>query len=149
MKTLLYFILPLTFVSCCLGIPKCPEGNNSAAFRIRNSTNGNDLVFGLTKVYNKDSIKFYSLIGSDTIYHTYNPGAYSNVPLDSLLFVSFDSRKIKIVYVKLNDIDLDTLSLNYRLSSSTCCGDRIYVSPASYNNNYLENSSDGITIIKK
>ena len=149
MKILLHFILPITLISCCFGNRKCPEGNNSATFRIQNSTNGNDLVFGLSKIYNKDSIKFYSMSGTDTIFHSYMAGAYSDIPQDSLLFVRFDNRQIKTVYVRLNNIDVDTLNLNYSLSSSACCGDRINVSPVSYNNKYLETSSNGITIIKK
>lgn len=150
MKTFLYFFLPLTLASCCLGNRKCNQDNYSSRFRILDKTNGNDLVFGPAKVYDKNSIRFFSLNGTDTIFHHYGAGPNPNPGQDSLLFVAFDYRKNEIVFVKLNSLDIDTLTVIYHLEdASPCCTDYSVVTPTNFNNNPLEQITGDITIIKK
>lgn len=150
MKTFFYFFLPLTLASCCIGNRKCNQDYNSSRFRIVDKTSGNDLVFGSTKIYDKNFITFYSLNGVDTIFHHYGAGPNPNPGQDSLLFVDFDYRKQRIVFVKLSNSDIDTLNVIYELvDASPCCSDYYALKPDSYNNKPLEVLSGGVTIIKK
>jgi hypothetical protein len=150
MKTLFYLILSFTFVSCCVGNRKCAQDYNSARFRIISIVNENDLVFGPSKIYDKNSIKFFSLSGTDTIFHHYGAGPNPNPGEDSLLFVDFDYRKKETVYIKLNNADIDTIVLAYQtIDASPCCPDYLEGKPISCNNNFLQQLSGGITIIKK
>ena len=150
LKVFFYVILPITFASCCLGNRKCNQDYSSARFRIVNSTNGQDLVFGSTKVYDKDFIKFYSLNGPDTIIHHYGAGPNPNPGQDSLLFVDFDYRKKETVFIRLTNTDVDTLNVIYQLvDASPCCPDYTTAKPNSFNNKSLEQITGGITIIKK
>lgn len=150
MKTLFYFILLLTLTSCCLGNRKCNQDYNSSRFRIVDKTSGNDLVFGSNKIYDKYFITFYSLNGTDTIFHHYGAGPNPNPGQDSLLFVVFDYRKKEMVFVRLSNTDIDTLSLSYPIvDASPCCPDYTSAKPTSLNNNYLEQITGGITILRK
>lgn len=148
-------LIPVLFLtgiltSCCLGNRKCRQDYNSAAFRILSAANGQDLVFGPSGIYDKNLIKFYSLDGTDTIYHHYGAGHNPNPGQDSLLFVSFDYRKKEIVYVSLNASDIDTMTLTYEtVDGSPCCQDYSEVHPARYNNAFLQTITGGITIINK
>ena len=150
MKTFLYFILPITLASCCLGNRKCNQNYNSSRFRIVSLTNGQDLVFGPAKIFSKESIKFYSLNGTDTIFHTYGAGPNPNPGQDSLLFVQYDYRNKEIVFIKLNNNDIDTLNLVYDVvDASPCCEDYTAVRPNLYNNSSLQQISGGITLLNK
>lgn len=150
MKLLSFIILPITLASCCLGNRKCIQDINSSRFRIVDKISGNDLVFGSTSVYDKSMIKFYSLNGIDTIYHNYGAGPNPNPGEDSLLYVNFDYRKKDTVFVKLSDADIDTLSVTYPIiDGSPCCSSYTSVKPISLNNNFVEEISGGITILKK
>lgn len=150
MKIFFYALFPLTITSCCLGNRKCNQDYSSARFRIVNSINGQDLVFGPTKIYDKDVIKFYSLSGIDTILHNYGAGPNPNPGQDSLLFVDFDYRKQNTVFIRLTSSDIDTLNITYEMvDGSPCCPDYSAVKPNSFNNKQLEILTGGVTIIKK
>ena len=149
-KLILFAFLPLIIISCCLGNRKCPLEFNSARIRIVNSTNGNDLVFGSTRIYDKNFIVFYSLNGLDTIFHHYNPGPNTNPGQDSLLFVDFDYRNYETVFLRLTNSEIDTLHLNYQLiHASACCDDYLSVKLNRFNNEPLEMLDGGITLIRK
>ena len=150
LKIFPFILVPLIITSCCLGNRKCNQDNTSARFRIVNSTTGQDLVFGATKVYDKNFIKFYSLSGIDTIWHHYGAGPNPNPGQDSLLFVDFDYRKQNIVFIRLTNSDIDTLKVEYDLvDASPCCPDYFQARPSSINNKPLETMTGGITLIKK
>mgnify|MGYP007095241197 FL=1 len=120
-KIFFYALFPLTIASCCLGNRKCNPDYTSARFRIVNSLNGQDLVFGSSKIYDKDFIKFYSLNGTDTILHHYGTGPNPNPGQDSILFVDFDYRKQNVVFVRLTNSDIDTLNIIYELVDASPC----------------------------
>jgi len=150
MKIFFYSLLALTITSCCLGNRKCKQDYSSARFRIVNSINGQDLVFGSGKIYDKNFIKFYSLNGTDTILHNYGAGPNPNPGQDSLLYVDFDYRKQNVVYIKLTNSDIDTLNVIYELvDASPCCPDYSSVKPINFNNKQLEVLTGGVTLIKK
>jgi hypothetical protein len=152
MKIFFVLLIPLmTITSCCLtGDRKCYQGNNSAIFRILSGSNGQDLVFGPSGIYDKNLIKFYSINGIDTIFHYYGAGPNPNPGQDSLLFVTFDHRKKDTVYVLLNNSDTDTLYLKYQMvDGAPCCPDYSQIYPSKYNKTFLQTMSGGITIINK
>jgi len=150
MKIFFYFILPFIFASCCLANRKCNQDNLSSRLRIVDKTNGQDLVFGPTKIYDPNFIEFYSLNGADTIFHHYGPGPNPNPSEDSLLFVNFDFRKNETVFVRLSNTDIDTLSLTYQIiDASPCCEDYTMVRSISVGNNILEETAGGIVLLQK
>ena len=150
MKVFFYIILPIVLSSCCIGNRKCNQDNNSSRFRILSASNGQDLVFGASKIYSKDFIKFYSLSGTDTVFHSYGAGPNPNPGEDSLLFVQFDYRKNETVFLKLSNTDTDTLKLVYEVvDASPCCENYTSVKPELHNNNVMQQLRGGITIIKK
>ena len=149
MRVLIFSIL-FPFISCCIGNRKCQQDDNSARFRILDKITGNDLVFGPSRIYDKNFISFYSLNGTDTIFHSFSAGPNPQPGQDSLLFVQFDNRKKLTVFVRLNNADTDTLGLSYvSVDEAPCCPDFLEVVPLSYNNRSLDQSPGGITIIKK
>ena len=149
-KISFYTLLLLTIDSCCLGTRECKQDYTSSRFRVVNSLNGQDLVFGPAKFYDKDFIKFYSLDGADTVFHHYVAGPNSEPGQDSLLFVDFDYRKQNIVFIRFTNSDIDTLNLIYELvDASPCCPDYSIVKPISLNNKPLEVTTGGVALIKK
>jgi hypothetical protein len=58
---------------------------------------------------------------------------------DSVLFVSFDYRKNETVFVQLNNLDIDTLSMAYQVvNAAPCCENYTNANPILLNNTYLE-----------
>ena len=150
MKSLLAIITPLIFISCCFGNRKCKQDDNNSTFKIIDKTNGNDLVFGSTRVYDKNAIVFYSINAADTVIHNYGSGPGPNPGHDSLLYVEFDYRKFATVFIRLNTSDIDTISLSYPIEdASPCCTDYSIVKPVSLNGLQLERTTDGIIVLKK
>lgn len=150
MKVFIYTLYPFILVSCCLANRKCKGDDFSARFRIVSLSTGKDLVFGSAKVYNKDSIKFYSVNGSDTIHHPFGAGPNPNPGEDSLLFVNFDYQKNENVFVQLTNTDIDTMTLSYQSTDgSQCCPDYTIVLVNSYNNKMPEAAPGGIILVRK
>ena len=142
-------VLVMLLDSCCFGNRKCKSDYNSVRIRILNS-GGQDLVFGPSRIYDKNSIRFYSLNGTDTVHHRCEPGPNAIPGYDSLLYVDFDYSKQENVYVLLSSSDIDTLKLAYPVvDASPCCPDYSNVNTVSYNNNVLQTPNSGITIIYK
>ena len=150
MKIIFYYIVILTLTSCCFGNRKCPQDNKSTIFRLVDKTTGADLVFGPTGLYNKDSIAFFSLTGTDTVFHNYGAGPNSSPGQDSLLFVSFDHRNFETMFLRLNSLDVDTLRINYEIiDAGPCCNDYTNSQPLSYNNNPVKQIQGGVTALMK
>jgi hypothetical protein len=150
MKELFYIFLPLILGSCCLGNAKCKLDNNDVRFRIVNATSGEDLLFGATKIYDKDSIRLYSINGNDTIFHFCKAGANPNPGQDSLLYVTFDQRKYQNVILEISDSDVDTISLDYPTTNvSPCCEDYTTAVPRTLNSTPIEILTGGISLLKK
>ena len=97
-------------------MPSDVDGN----FRIVSDTSGKDLVFGPNKIYNKDSIRFFSVNGIDTI--VFKPDAVPVVGTsDSALRVFFNPT-FPIAYMRLSDGDVDTLAITSESYDTDCCG---------------------------
>jgi len=97
-------------------IPSDIDGN----FRIISDTSGKDLVFGPDKIYNKDSIRFFSINGTDTV--VFRPEAVPVVGTpDSALRVFFNPT-YATAYMVLSDGDVDTLAITSESYDTDCCG---------------------------
>lgn len=134
---------------CCLGNRKCNQEDLNERYRVLN-TSGMDLVFGPGKRFDKNTIRFFSLNGTDTVFHHYGPGPNPDPGGDSLLFVSYDYRKYETVFVKLDPTDTDTISIRYEaVDGSPCCPDYTAAVTARYNSVVPVTGFGGITVLKK
>jgi len=146
-RTIIIMILGLYLSSCnpCNNLD-CPPPFPEGQFKILSLVNGNDLVFGSNKIYNKDQIKFYSLKGADTIFLNYEAIWYPGD--DSLLAVRF-LPEIETAYIKLNNSDTDTLKMSYKTHVSKCCGTITSVANLRFNNQMDIRGRYGIFELKK
>jgi hypothetical protein len=119
------------FSSCdyCSTI-ECSPGSLPVAFRLLNQTGDTDMVFGPAFSYHKDSIRFYTLAGSDTIGLQYQPSMLGN---DSVLLVNISLTTITNVYMELNAFDTDTFRVTYRNLNEKCCGAYTQIDSLRYN----------------
>jgi hypothetical protein len=147
--SLLSFVLLLQ-AGCCFGNRKCKENKYTARFRFIDIHTGQDLAFGPSRQFNPKEIKFYSLIGTDTVFHNYAASHNSSPGGDSLLSVVFDNRKPETVFVRLNGTDTDTLQLSFNeIDASPCCPDYTETQPIGYNNAGIVEQAGGVSILKK
>lgn len=128
MKPFKYLSLLLTILftqSCVIDRPckgtngACPDSFESF-FRIISRTDGKDLVYGSNKVYNKSEIKIFSTKGVDTTFATYQPSRLVKDGYDSVLYFRLTS-KVDTIFMRLNNSDIDTITLSYGLSEGRCC----------------------------
>lgn len=131
MRFLSLFVAFAVFSSCdyCSTID-CSPGSVPIAFRLLNQTGDTDLVFGRASSYHKDSIRFYTLQGSDTIGLQYQP---SILGTDSVLEVNVLLNTITNVYMELNAFDTDTFHVTYRNFNEKCCGAYTQIDSLRYN----------------
>lgn len=120
--TLLTAALGLVFSSCdpCSNLD-CLSSNYYGQFRIIKASDGTDLVFGASSIYDKDKIKFYSLKGTDTTFFEYQPIKFASTGYDSILSVNFYPRT-EDVFIQLSNSDIDTLKISYKTYDTKCCG---------------------------
>lgn len=123
LSKLIVFILTVFLLYSCdpCGNLDCLSSNFDGQFRIVSTTDGKDLVFGPTSIYDKNLIKFYSLKGSDTTYFDYHPANFGNTGYDSILQVRFFPVP-DIAYMQLSNGDIDTFKITYSNSDTRCCG---------------------------
>jgi hypothetical protein len=113
----------------------CYFGDTSGRFRIISKANGNDLVFGNNSIYDKSKIKFFSLNGVDTTFFDYKPETrYGNNTPDSILRVYYLTEPKGLTFIKLNNVDVDTLTMTYLTENTKCCGVVTTISKFIYNN---------------
>ena len=142
-------LLGLVFFSCdpCKNLD-CLSDNYFGQFRIVNAIDGNDLVFGPTKIYEKSQIKFYSLNGVDTTFFNYQTIKFPNTGNDSILHVRFFP-KVDIAYMRLSNGDVDTLNISYKTFNTRCCGTITEITNFRFNNSVNIPGNKGTQEIKK
>jgi|SRR6188474_3910011 len=145
--TLLVVFSGVLFHSCdrCDNLD-CPS-NYHGQFRVVSAIDGKDLLFGPNKVYDLDQIKFYSTNGADTTYFGYLPIKFPNAN-DSILFVRFFPKN-EIAYMRLSNVDVDTLNISYNTFESKCCGMIVNISNFRLNNLIDLPADQGTQVIKK
>ena len=117
-------------------------------FRIVRAINGNDLVFGPTKIYDKNQIKFYSIKGIDTTFFDYQTIMFPNTGYDSILQVQFFP-KADVAYIHLNNGDIDTFNISYNVFDTKCCGTITEITNFRFNNLIDIPGNKGTIEIKK
>ena len=146
------FILTLTIISCnrnqCDNLD-CISDTDFGQFRIVSKTDGKDLVFGSNAIYDPTKIKFYSLNGTDTSFFQYLPTKFPGNGYDSILYVRFYPQTSKPVYMKLNNLDTDTLAITYNTFKTKCCGMITEIAKFKYNNTIDISGNNGTQEIKK
>ena len=121
-----------------------PDGH----FRIVSAATGQDLVFGPTGIYDKNEIKFYSLVVTDTTFIDYQAENIGGAGFDSVLEVHFHPSQ-EVAYMRLNNGDIDTLNISYRTSEHRCCGTNTLITNFRYNNTVDIPGDTGIQVLKK
>ncbi len=114
----------------------CISSDTSGQFRIVSKVNGNDLVFGTNSIYDKNKIKFFSLNGTDTTFFQHSLVKYSGNNYDSILKVYFLTEPTEFTFIKLNNVDIDTLTMKYVSETTKCCGLVTTISKFIYNNTH-------------
>lgn len=143
-------ILTLALVSCdpCAHFD-CITDNHFGQFRIVNKADGKDLVFGPGAIYDKAKIQFYSLNDGDTTFFQYTPIQLSGSGYDSILYVRFYPETATPAYMKLNDLDTDTLLITYNTFKTKCCGTITEITKFRYNNSVDIPGDQGTQEIRK
>jgi hypothetical protein len=127
----------------------CLSDNYFGQFRIVNKVDGKDLVFGSTRIYDKNQIRFFSLNGADTINYEYTTIKFGGNDYDSILYVKFYPVSNTPVYIKLSTIDTDTLTVNYNTFNTKCCGTITEITTFRYNNSIDIPGNKGTKEIRK
>ncbi len=109
----------------------CISSNIEGRFRFSNQENKN-LLYGEFAVY--DSIRFYSINGSDTTFYSqYTQPIGDNFP-DSILHITFNPPTNSIVFIDYDGIEKDTLDLTFHSYGTECCGTITNITNFRYNN---------------
>ncbi len=152
------FKIYLLAITLCVFLSSCNPCNNldcaasnfQQYFRIISEADGKDLVFGPAKIYDKNDLKFYSLKGTDTTFFEYQhtKSFYGGSKYDSTLSVSFLPIP-DIAYMRLNNGDVDTLNISYKIYGTQCCGTITEITNIKFNNSVDLAGSEGTQEIKK
>ncbi len=126
----------------------CLSDNYSGQFRIVSAGDGKDLIFGPNKIYDKREIKFYSLKGTDTTFFEYETINFGGIGYDSILHVRFFP-KTDVAYMRLNNVDIDTLNISFNTFNTKCCGTITEITNFRFNNRTDIPGSEGTQEIKK
>lgn len=122
---LLFLLLIVLNAGCYIDQPckdsnmVCPDSYGSL-FRILSKTDGKDLIFGPSRLYDKSQIKIFSLNGNDTTFGNYEPYRLVLNGYDSVLHFKISS-KPNTLYIQLSTNDIDTISVSYGQTKGRCC----------------------------
>jgi hypothetical protein len=138
---LLQSCLPCSYLDCL-------TSNYYGQFRIVSAVDGKDLVFGSSKLYDKNRIRFYSFTGIDTTFFEYEVIKFSNTGYDSILYVNFFPQR-NIAYMDLGNGDIDTLDISYNTFGTKCCGTITEITNFRFNNSVDIPGNKGTQELKK
>ncbi len=93
-------------------------------------------------------IKFYSLKGADTTFFEYETINFGGIGYDSILHVRFFP-KTDVAYMRLNNVDIDTLNISFNTFNTKCCGTITEITNFRFNNRTDIPGSEGTQEIKK
>ena len=152
MRSLLFLLIatigiPLFSCDPCKNLD-CATGNYYGQFRIVSATTGKDLVFGASRVYDKNNIKFYSLKGTDTTFFDYQAINFGGVGYDSILHILFYPNP-DVAYMRISNGDIDTLNIFYKTTKSRCCRTITEITNFRYNNSVDILGNKGTQELKK
>jgi hypothetical protein len=152
MRSLKFFALTVSAIilaSCDVcGDLECKTDLYDGQFRIVSKATGQDLVFGPTRIYDKNQIRFYALNGTDTIRFDYSPIPFAASTYDSILHVYFFP-KMDTAFMKLSNGDVDTFHITYNTYETQCCGTLTEIANFRFNNSVNIPGSKGTQQIRK
>ena len=127
MRLVRHFFLFLTFqfIGSCIDNP-CKDSNivcrdsYESLFRLISKTDGKDLIFGSTGLYDKSKIRVFSVTGNDTTFANYQPYRLVMEGYDSVSHFNLSS-KADTLYIQLNNSDVDTIAVSYGQAEGRCC----------------------------
>ena len=111
----------------------CASSNFYGQFRIVDKIDGKDLLFGSTKIYDKEKIKIYSVNSIDTTFYDAEFIKFGGTNYDSILYVRFYPQIFNSVFLKLSDTDTDTLTMTFKIFDTKCCGTITQIDKFLYN----------------
>lgn len=153
MRNILFLLLVgLTVIqiqSCdpCKDVDCTDTERYEAHLRMIRASNGTDLVFGTTRVYEKEKLKFLSLKGGDTTFFSYEPFRLARDGYDSVLLVNFYP-KSDTAFISLNNVDVDTLTFSYGEAKARCCMLKV-ISSLRFSNSADISNREGTVELKK
>lgn len=112
----------------------CLFSNYEGRFRIVNSSNNNDLLFGPTAIYDKNRIRFYTLRNGDTSFFEQQVVKSFESSVDSVLMVRFFP-ETPTAFIRFGNGDTDTLDITYQTQDTRCCGRVTEITNFRLNNN--------------
>lgn len=132
-----YLFLGLMLVNLYTACKRsCGEpASNSFYFRLLDKSNSSNLIFCTANVFDNNRILFFADNNGklDTIFrYTNNDYGTTNISCDSLISV-FANISYSKIYMKLNNTDIDTISLTYVSTGSSYCGYYDNVSTIKFN----------------
>jgi hypothetical protein len=140
----------LLVLSCdpCRNVDCKPDDHNyEAQLRVVSRTDGKDLVFGPTRIYNKEAIKFYTFNGTDTTFFQCQPYILKRTEYDSILLVNFFP-KANTAYMRLSNGDKDTLTFKYGTEQARCCVINV-ITELSFNDSSSISNQHGVIELSK
>ncbi len=145
-----YILVLIILSSCCIGNRKCQINNFIIYFRLVDKSTNNDLLYGPSKLYNKDDLKLYTIKGIDTITEKVYFSASNTINGDSLVYAFINYTNYENLYLKLNNVDVDTIATTYNvIDKSSCCDDLIETSFIKFNNTDIATPVNGVYTLKK
>jgi len=146
MRYLLFLVLFLSACDPCARLD-CAYSDYDGQFRIVRASDGSDLLFGSQKLYAADSLRFYTVKGSDTTVFQSSSAYLPGSGYDSILQVRFFPQA-DTAYMQLPNGDVDTLTMAFETIPSRCCGTRTNIT-AFRLNDAAALPGDGTQIIRK
>jgi len=147
------FILPLlalVFYSCdeCSNLD-CVPSNYTVYLRLLKQPGNSDLIFGPSAIYHQDSIRFYMLNGTDTIFYQTQTLKVPGTVSDSMLAVTLSPEAFSNVYMALDSQDTDTLQVRYERFNTKCCSVITQIDSIQYNKQPMVPATEGIVYLSK
>ena len=142
--------LTVLFNSCdeCRNLD-CLPSNYTINLRLLKQPGDNDLLFGPSSIYDKATIRFFSLTGADTTVFDFQTIKLPGTGYDSVLSVKIFPETVSTVYMELNETDTDSLQLTYEHFNTKCCGMITQVDSLRYNNQPAVSAAEGTILLSK
>ena len=149
-KLVIIPLLALLFHSCdeCSNLD-CQPSNYQVYLRLFKQPGYDDLIFGPSAIYNPDSIRFYTMSGTDTILYQYQTLKVPGTGADSMLAVVLSPEAVSNVYMQLDRQDTDTLQVRYKRFNTKCCSVITQIDSIRYNNQPMVSATEGIVLLSK
>lgn len=139
-------ILTLLYTSCeATKVCDCNDPNRQH-FTLTDDLTNQNLLSGTYQRYFRDSITLFSIErkNGNNFRTDYLVETDAN---DSIFIATFNTQSVSQYFIGWNNRDLDTIDINTRVTSGSCCGGLFMIESLYFNNTPCENSN--IWVLKK